>query len=193
MTDLVVQGHIDTPEFERRKARLTARRLELNEELADPAKSIDAWRRRIQDGIRLLTALSTAFAAASFERVVKFLQARGGVEFLEHIEVLEPNSSQHAYRGTILPPATLLQARNDRKMEWKLMWTAGIAGLLLLLLTLLMAIMTHWLEWTFGKWLLGVVDRLGTAALATAGVSLANVLIYYFEIKRTAGIRWTLE
>lgn len=68
LTDLVVQGHINTPEFERRKIRLTGRRVELNDELADPAKSAEAWCRKLQDGIRLLTSLSTAFESASFER-----------------------------------------------------------------------------------------------------------------------------
>ncbi len=68
LTDLVIQGHIDTAEFERRKARLTARRLELNDELADPAKSVETWRRKLHEGIRLLTSLSTAFESASFER-----------------------------------------------------------------------------------------------------------------------------
>ncbi len=67
LTDLVVQGHIDTTEFERRKVRLTTHRLELEDRRETPAQTLADWRTKLQEALRLLTGLSTAFANATFD------------------------------------------------------------------------------------------------------------------------------
>lgn len=118
-----------------------------------------------------------------------------GFDFISKIEVLEPNSTDHAYSGEVLPADRKALAIQQKRNEF---WVGVLAlgsALLLLVITLppietlfLGSLTVDWHDY----WK-GFLDRLGTSAFVTATISGLNVLLHYFEISRKSIIRWTFD
>jgi hypothetical protein len=142
---------------------------------------------------------------AACERLVKNLQeisnekrhGDGNIffEFISFIEVLEPNSINHAYSGEILPPNRSNLAIQTKRSEFIVGIGAGILALFLLIVTMPPienVITSGWsVEWyTYVK---GFSDRLATSAIVTSTVSILTVLLYYFDIRRKSIIKWQFD
>lgn len=120
---------------------------------------------------------------------------RPAFEFVHRVEVLEPNSQDHAFSGEILPPKRFWLAVNERKTEAYV--GAFAAGLAVLLLIATAPPLRSYLLSRFGQewqqWISGNLERFNTAALVTVTISWFEVLLHWFDIKRKSYIRWTLE
>lgn len=117
------------------------------------------------------------------------------IRFISKIEVLEPNSSDHAYSGEVLPAGRFTLALKQRRTEIYVGLLAGLGALFFLILTL--PPIAHWLlsglpgEWpTFSK---GFLDRLATSAIVTSTVALLNVVLHWLELRRKSVIRWSFD
>jgi hypothetical protein len=114
--------------------------------------------------------------------------------FSSKIEVFEPNSSDHAYYGDILPRKRFTYARHRRQTEFWVGVLAAIVGLVLLVLALppianqiFASFSPDWQEY-----LKGFVDRLATSAIVTATVSLLNVFLFWLDFRRKPIINWNV-
>lgn len=115
--------------------------------------------------------------------------------FSARIEVLEPNSQDHAFSGEILPPMRFLLAVRERKTEAYVgAFTACIAILLATLTSppvkaaLLPSLTGEWQQWVSGN-----LERFTTAALVTMVISWFEVMLHWFDMRRKSYIRWILE
>lgn len=139
------------------------------------------------------------------ERLVKDLEpvnadqgkmgSRRAFRFEPSVEVLEPNSQDHALAGEILPPKRLLFAIQERRSEaWVGAFTA-VVGVVLLVLTSppIKPVLLARVEELWRPWVSGNMERVSTAALVTLAISWFEVLLHWFDIRRRSSIRWTVE
>lgn len=165
--------------------------------VSNPTQHSIAFRLKNRDSERLklaterlvsnLQSLSHSSRRGSGEESVKFT-------FVGKIEVLEPNSEDHAYYGEVLPINRFSYARRKRSTEFWVGVLAAIAGLSLLVITFppiaSNALVNLSPEWQV--YIKGLVDRLGTSAIVTATVSLLNVVLYWFNLRRKSVIIWNV-
>jgi hypothetical protein len=124
------------------------------------------------------------------------LTAKGGtwsIKFFPRIEVLEPNSEDHAFSGEILPPKRFWLAIVERKTEACIgLFTAAVAAVLLFITSPLIAgtpdAATSWHTWTAGN-----LERFTTASAVTMTISWFQVLLHWVEIRRQTYVRWMLD
>lgn len=120
---------------------------------------------------------------------------RPALAFVSRVEILEPNSQDHAFSGEILPPKRFWLAVQERKTEAYVgAFAAGLALLLLVatsppLKRVLLSAATP--EWQ--GWLSGNMERFSTATLVTLAISWFEVALHWFDTRRRSTIRWTLD
>ncbi len=150
---------------------------------------------------RLKNVVSDRLKTAT-ERLVYDLQTldagkRNGIEFEFYptVEVLEPNSQNHAYSGEIVSGSKLKYAIAQRKIE-------ATAGLIAALFAILFSLLTvpsiksplfQQLPPEWFTWLSGFLERLATSAIVVATISWLNLLLYWLDLRQRGVIRWSLD
>lgn len=138
------------------------------------------------------------------EKIVKDLRTSSGgkkkddkisFDFFPKVEVLEPNSDNHAFSGEILPPKRLLLAIKERKTEAYVGLFTAITTIFVLFFTspigslfVFNNVSTGWKVWLSGN-----LERISTAVLVTTIISWFEVILHWFDIRRKSIIRWSLE
>lgn len=152
---------------------------------------------------RLKNPVSERLKAAC-EKLVADLQPVGGDRdrakgpafvFGSRVEVLEPNSQDHAFSGEILPPKRFWLAVEERKTEAYVGAFAAALALLLLIATSppVKAAFLSGARPEWQGWLSGNLERFTTATLVTLTISWFEVILHWFDIRRKGFIRWILE
>jgi hypothetical protein len=116
-------------------------------------------------------------------------------DFHPMIEVLEPNSTNHAYSGEIIPSNKLRFAVQQRKIEASVGLIAALFAVLFSLLTipsirspLFQRLPTEWFTW-----LSGFMERLATSSIVVATISWLNLLLHWLELRRKGLVSWSLD
>ena len=115
--------------------------------------------------------------------------------FIAPIEVLEPNSENHAYAGEVLGKDRLRLSLKDKRPEFIVGIGALSLAIILMLLTLPITEKTLLSSLTpeMHVWIKGFLERFATSAVVTAAVSLVNVALYYLDLKRKSIIQWIFD
>jgi hypothetical protein len=149
---------------------------------------------------RLKNSISERLKAACDKLVghIQFLHSNNPghlFRFSPRIDVLEPNSDNHAFSGEVLPPRRLLLAITERKTEALVGLFAFFVAVCLLIVTspvvsehILPAADSKWRQWIAGN-----LERSTTAALITGTLLWFEVLLHWFDIKRRSIIRWSFD
>jgi hypothetical protein len=152
---------------------------------------------------RLKTPVSERLKAAC-EKLVADLQPVVGdrdkgrnpaFAFVSRVEVLEPNSQDHAFSGEILPPSRFWLAVQERKTEAYVGAFAAALAILLLVVTSpsIKAAVLSFATADWQDWISGNLERFTTATLVTLAISWFEVALHWFDIRRKSSIRWTLD
>lgn len=129
----------------------------------------------------------------SCERLVGQLQTT--FLFSPKIEILEPNSEDHAFHGSILEPRRLVHAIRERKRE-------ALVGLFALALAVLLLSITSPIvsDYVFHDtlpqwrtWIAGNLERFTTAAMVAVTLLWFEVGMHWVDLRRRPVIRWELE
>jgi hypothetical protein len=147
---------------------------------------------------RLKNSISERLKAASEKLVeqIQFSHNHGQLfKFSPRIDVLEPNSDNHAFSGEVLPIKRFLLAITERKTEALVGAFAFVVAACLLILTspivseyILPAANSRWRPWIAGN-----LERSTTAALIAGTLLWFEVLLHWFDIRRRSIVRWSLE
>ncbi len=163
--------------------------------ISAPARRLINFRLRNPDSDRL---------KAACEKLVTDLQGsnmsrkRGDIDisftFVSKIEVLEPNSMDHAYSGEVLPARRIAYVLRKKRPEFWVGVLAGLSALIFLVLTIppiaqlaYGSLSQDWIKFTNGFF-----DRLATSAIVTATVSILNVILYWIDLRRKPIIIWNV-
>ncbi len=116
-------------------------------------------------------------------------------EFFPTVEVLEPNSQNHAFSGVIIPAGTLKYAIDKRTIEAAAGLIAALFAAMFSLLTIPSArsLLFNWLSPEWFTWLSGFLERLATSAIVVATISWLNLLLYWLDLRQRGVVRWSLD
>lgn len=163
--------------------------------MSNPTQHFINVRIRNRDSERLKTAC---------ERLVSDLQGLGHgrrsgdeddrFEFVGRIEVLEPNSTDHAYSGEVLSRSRFIYARRKRGTEFWVGVLAAVSGAVFLVMTLppVTEALFSGMDPDWQLFIKGTFDRLATSAIVTATVSLLTVILYWFDLRRKSIVIWNV-
>ena len=122
---------------------------------------------------------------------------RDGMTFDFHptVEVLEPNSTNQAYSGEIIPFKKFRFAIRQRRIEATVGLIAALFAIFFSLLTvpsirspLFQRLAPEWFTW-----LSGFMERLATSSIVVATISWLNLLLHWLDLRRKGVIRWSLD
>jgi len=147
--------------------------------------------------IRLKNESPSVLCYATEKLIEEIQNSRTGMEysFQDIIEVLEPNSQQHAFYGRPLPTRRGKKwalARKERSLELRAaIFLFVIAGILIILSTppamaLFFGHLTpNWFDWTKG-----FIERVATSAIISGFLPLFGVFHHYQNLKAMGAVRW---
>lgn len=116
--------------------------------------------------------------------------------FPTRIEVLEPNSSLHAFSGDVKIGNKFRVLISVKKTDFIVAVVAALVSLFLLFITwpsiqpALFSAFTS--DEKMLEWIDGFLQRLATSTIFTTFVTSLNLLLYYREIRPKAYIHWTI-
>jgi hypothetical protein len=111
------------------------------------------------------------------------------IKFSGRIDVLAPHSTNLAFFGNITDGHPWQATRRERKPEFAILVLAVVVGLSLLLVTSPPSPFRAGSDYA-GTWLQGNLDRLTSAAIFSALTAGLQVVLRYFELRRSPIIDW---
>ncbi|UCD57752.1 MAG: hypothetical protein JSV16_01185 [Candidatus Hydrogenedentota bacterium] len=163
--------------------------------VSNPTKGVMTFRLKNQVSDRLKTA--TEKLVYDLQVINAKRRKHGGIkfDFYPTLEVLEPNSQNHAYSGEIIPASKLKYAIQQRRIEAMVGLIAALSAVFFSLLTVpsIRSPLFQQLPPEWYSWLSGFAERLATSAIVVATISWLHLLLHWLDLRRKGVIRWSLD